>query len=151
MQPETLQKHWSTVRADLYQAMDSLTDEQLTFTPRQGLWSLHETICHIASTEEGWFRYIVLHEINGWNEAEFLPADYPTIASLKELLARVHARTEAMFAPDIAAVMKRAVSTSWGLETDVEWVTWHVIEHEIHHRGEIYLMLGMLGIEAPDV
>jgi uncharacterized damage-inducible protein DinB len=48
-------------------------------------------------------------------------------------------------------VMKRAVSTSWGLETDVEWVTWHVIEHEIHHRGEIYLMLGMLGIEAPDV
>jgi hypothetical protein len=26
-----------------------------------------------------------------------------------------------------------------------------VQEHEIHHRGEIYLMLGLMGMEAPDV
>jgi len=23
--------------------------------------------------------------------------------------------------------------------------------HEIHHRGEIFLMLGLMGMEAPDV
>jgi len=27
----------------------------------------------------------------------------------------------------------------------------HSHRHEIHHRGEIYLMLGMMGLEAPDV
>ncbi|MBE0697809.1 MAG: hypothetical protein IH586_12880 [Anaerolineaceae bacterium] len=27
----------------------------------------------------------------------------------------------------------------------------HVLEHEIHHRGEVILMLGLLGIEVPDV
>ena len=26
-----------------------------------------------------------------------------------------------------------------------------VQEHEVHHRGEIYLMLGLMGMEAPDV
>jgi uncharacterized damage-inducible protein DinB len=39
----------------------------------------------------------------------------------------------------------------WGAEVTLRWVIWHVLEHEIHHRGEIYLMLGMMGLEAPDV
>jgi uncharacterized damage-inducible protein DinB len=26
-----------------------------------------------------------------------------------------------------------------------------VLEHEIHHRGEIYLMLGLLGLGASDI
>jgi uncharacterized damage-inducible protein DinB len=26
-----------------------------------------------------------------------------------------------------------------------------VQQHEVHHRGEIYLMLGLMGMEAPDV
>jgi uncharacterized damage-inducible protein DinB len=26
-----------------------------------------------------------------------------------------------------------------------------VQQHEIHHRGEIYLMLGLMGMQAPDV
>ena len=24
-----------------------------------------------------------------------------------------------------------------------------MVEHEVHHRGQIYLMLGMLGVETP--
>jgi len=38
-----------------------------------------------------------------------------------------------------------------GAKVPLGWVAWHVLEHEIHHRGEIYLMLGLLGMEAPDV
>jgi len=26
-----------------------------------------------------------------------------------------------------------------------------VLEHEIHHRGEIFLMLGLMDMEAPDI
>jgi len=36
-------------------------------------------------------------------------------------------------------------------EMIIEEVVWHVLEHEIHQRGEIYLMLSLQGIEAPDV
>jgi uncharacterized damage-inducible protein DinB len=153
MQYQTLLDHWNEVRAGLYQAMGQLRDDQLSFTPQPGLWTLHQRLCHIATAEEGWFRYMALREISGWDEADFMPADYPSLSALRDLLERVHARTDAMFAaqPDLSSTMQRAISLPWGGETTMEWVTWHVIEHEIHHRGEIYLMLGLLGIEAPDV
>jgi uncharacterized damage-inducible protein DinB len=56
-----------------------------------------------------------------------------------------------MFQPDPDAFNASQVRLPWGAKVTVEDVVWHVIEHEIHHRGEIYLMLGMQGIEAADV
>ena len=32
-----------------------------------------------------------------------------------------------------------------------QWIIWHVIEHDLHHGGEISLMLGMHGLVAPDI
>lgn len=32
-----------------------------------------------------------------------------------------------------------------------QWVLWHVIEHDLHHGGEISLTLGDHGLAAPDL
>ncbi len=42
------------------------------------------------------------------------------------------------------------VETPWGAKSRRIELLWHVIEHEIHHRGELSLMLGMLGREGLD-
>ena len=31
------------------------------------------------------------------------------------------------------------------------WVVWHVLEHDLHHGGEISLTLGMHGLQAPEM
>ena len=31
------------------------------------------------------------------------------------------------------------------------WVVWHLIEHDLHHGGELSLSLGMHGLTAPDI
>jgi uncharacterized damage-inducible protein DinB len=31
------------------------------------------------------------------------------------------------------------------------WVVWHVIEHDLHHGGELGYSLGMHGLAAPDI
>jgi uncharacterized damage-inducible protein DinB len=31
------------------------------------------------------------------------------------------------------------------------WVIWHVLEHDLHHGGELAYSLGMHGLEAPDI
>ncbi len=154
MQSVTLFNHWRDVRQALLSALDQLSDSQLAFTPCKNLWSLGQTACHIAGAEEGWFRYCVTHEIDGWEAADYQLKDFATVADLKRLLSEVHARTEAMFPADPAgaeAVMQRRVTLTWGPEVSIEYVVWHVLEHEIHHRGEIFLELGLLGMEAPDV
>jgi uncharacterized damage-inducible protein DinB len=117
---------------------------------RDGLWSLGTVARHIANAEEGWFRYVVTRERDGW-PAEYTAEDYPTVESVKALLAEVHARTEAYLAAADVADLDRVVKAPWGPEIPLRWIVWHVLEHEIHHRGEIFLMLGLLGMEAPDV
>ena len=151
MNVQEICQHWTEVRAGLLEALDRLSDKQLDFRPSQGLWSVKETVCHIAGAEEGWFRYIVTHEINDWEEADFKAEDHPTVSSIDKLLKEVHDRTEAFLLPAGDSVQVQPVQLPWGAQTTIGWVLWHVLEHEIHHRGEIYLMLGLMGIEAPDV
>jgi uncharacterized damage-inducible protein DinB len=31
------------------------------------------------------------------------------------------------------------------------WIIWHLIEHDLHHGGEISLTLGIHGLAAPDL
>ena len=148
MNASTLFGYWTQVRQGLFDALDKLTDAQLDFVPHPGLWSLRETVFHIAGTEDGWLRY---YTANRWHEDSFKAQDYPTVADLKALLVKVHQETEAQFAQDADALMEKVAQLPWGSETTMGWAVWHVLEHEIHHRGEVFLMLGMQGIEAPDV
>ena len=149
MSAKDLFQHWTSVRAGLYGAMDQLTDEQLDFVPREGMWSLGTVARHIAHAEEAWFR----HWMTGMREGppEYTSQDYPTVESIKALLAEVHARTDAYLETLDVVDLEETFETVWGQKGSIRWVVWHVLDHEIHHRGEIYLMMGLLGIEAPDV
>jgi uncharacterized damage-inducible protein DinB len=149
MNAAELFSHWKTVRQGLYEAMDLLTDEQLASVPREGLWSLGTVACHIANAEDGWFRYIAAGELDDWPPMEV--ERYPTIASIKALLEETHAYTLAFLQRLDVEDLERKVTTFWGAEVTLRWIIWHVLEHETHHRGEIYLMLGLMGMEAPDV
>ena len=152
MDDKELLKHWDEVYAGLYQALDLLRDDQLAFVPRAGLWSLGQVACHIAGTEEGWLRHMCFGNWSGY-ECNYQLKDYPTVAKLKKLLADVHARTMADFAaaPDLSSRLDQPAKLPWGPTVTWRWAVWHVLEHAIHHRGEIYLMLGLQGMEAPDV
>ncbi len=141
--------HWDIVRRGLNEALDMLTDDQLGFVPREGLWSLGEVACHIASAEEGWFRYAVLREHDQW--PKIAHTDYPTVASVKELLGTVHARTDAYLASVDVADLDHELTLALGFDASLRYVIWYVLEHEIHHRGEIFLMLGLQRMEALDV
>ena len=149
MNAAELFSHWKYVRQGLYEALDLLTDEQLAFVPGEGLWSLGTVACHIANAEDGWFRYIAAGELEDWPPME--PEQYPSVAAIKSLLEETHAYTMAFLEGLYVADLERKVTTFWGAELSIRWIIWHVLEHEIHHRGEIYLMLGLMGMEAPDV
>ncbi len=148
MNAEELFQHWSAVRAGLIAGLDKLADAQLDFTPRDGLWSLRETVVHIAGTEDGWLR---CYTANQWHANPPEAKNYPTLESLKRLLAEAHARTQAQFAQEADRLLEQVCQLPWGAQVSMGWAVWHVLEHEIHHRGEIYLMLGLMGVEAPDV
>nr|NIV37533.1 DUF664 domain-containing protein [Anaerolineae bacterium] len=99
--------------------------------------------------EDGWFRYVATRELDEWPSLD--EEKYRTVASIKTLLDEVHGNTLAYLQKTNLADLDRAITAPWGAELTLRFVIWHVLEHEIHHRGEIYLMLGLMGMEAPDV
>ena len=149
MSTKELFERWTCVRAGLYEALDQLTDEQLDYIPREGMWSLGAATLYIAHAEEAWFHHWMTGKTEG--PPEYSSQDYPTVESIKSLLVEVHARTEAYLETLEVVDLDETFETVWGRKGTIRWVFWHVLEHEIHHRGEIYLMLGLLGMEAPDV
>jgi uncharacterized damage-inducible protein DinB len=141
--------HWRQVRTGLLQALDMIRDEQLRFVPREGLWSLGTVARHIANAEDGWFRYVATRELDGWPPLD--EEQTPTVTAVKGLLTEVHDRTESFLSSVDTSDVDRVVEAPWGARFSLRWIIWHVLEHEIHHRGEIYLILGLMGMEAPDV
>ena len=73
---------------------------------------------------------------------------YPTVEAIKGILAKVHERTVEFLRDLDDAALARSITSPWGNELSLGWIIWHVLEHEIHHRGELSLILGMLGREG---
>ncbi|MGD2041310.1 MAG: DinB family protein, partial [Anaerolineae bacterium] len=121
----------------------------LSYTPVENGYSVGEIILHIAHEEYGEIQYGLTREI-----AEFPPQfskdEYQTLQSIQALLAGIHKQTIEYLETLDDTDLDQEFEAQWG-ETRplIEFIA-HVIEHEIHHRGELSLILGLLGREGLD-
>lgn len=143
--------HWEQVHADTLATMDKFRDDELHFVPFDGSWPAGQIMLHIADTEDGWLRCVVKREQQDW--PEYPLEQYPTVEEIKAVLSRVHAQTESYLATLDLQDLQRPIPSRWqeGQTIPLGWIIWHVLEHEIHHRGELSLILGLLGREGLDV
>jgi len=141
--------HWEQIRADLLTTLDKFSEEELAYSPYPGCWPVGKTLLHIADCEDYWLHVVVQPIL----PPDFLYelADYPTKAAIKAMLDQAHERTLVLLDKLDERNLMDARQTSRGETFTVGWIVWHVLEHEIHHRGELSLALGLLGREGLDV
>lgn len=139
-----LRSHWANVRSKLMDVIGRFEDRDLGFRPFDSSWTVQELMLHIAQEELGEVQHGITRELAGWPDA-FEGTAYPSIASIKALLDGVHARTQALTGALDDEALSRVVETPWGTKDTMLALLGHVIEHEIHHRAELSLILGMLG------
>jgi len=142
--------HWKQIRAGLLSTIDKFNDIDLSYTPFKNSWPVGQIMLHIADAEDGWFRYTVTRELEKWPE-QYCIENYPTKDDIKSALAAVHSRTEHYLESLNDTDTAQLVVVPWGESIPLLWIIWHVVEHEIHHRGELSLILGLLGREGLDV
>jgi uncharacterized damage-inducible protein DinB len=164
----TFTASWKAYQDHLAAGVARLSAEQLALRAAPGLRSVGENALHIAGCRMFWFTE-ALGEDGGeelqpyvrWNGvaleapytsqyeyAQALGAPVPTGAKLAEGLSR----TWRFMADCVARWGPTEMRQTFGSEEDGEasraWVIWHVLEHDLHHGGEISLTLGMNGIDA---
>ena len=141
--------HWDDVRARLIETVDRFREDELDFKPFPASWPVRELMLHVAHEEYGEFHYGIAQTLNEF-PPPFLSQDYPTLASIKTLLDHVHAPIRAELNNLQPSDLERVIVTPWGPQYRLIEMLGHLLEHEIHHRAELSLILGLLGRQGLD-
>ncbi len=104
-------------------------------------------MAHIAHEEAGEFEYGITQVLPEFPTAYKLD-DYATKSAVLSLLESVHANSAAYLEKLSEEDLDRVVETPWGKSHRLVEMIGHLIEHETHHRGELSLIIGILGREG---
>jgi uncharacterized damage-inducible protein DinB len=150
---------WKAYQDHFKAALVPLTAEQLALRAAPGLRSIGENALHIIGCRTYWFTEFLgedggeeMKAIAGWNEVALRPgAPIPTTAELVQAFDRTWHLMADCLARWSPAEMHQTFPDDWDgtpVEVSRAWVVWHVLEHDLHHGGEVSLTLGMHGIPA---
>lgn len=149
MKLSQLFSHWDQVHSDTLETLDKFSESELTYSAYEGGMPVGRIALHIADAEEGWFRLVATKERQDW-PSDYTLENYSTKEAIKTLLSEVHAKTMRYLKTLTTEDLETVVEAPWG-KFSIRFIIWHVLEHEIHHRGELSLILGTLGREGLDV
>lgn len=140
--------HWQVIWRDLLRAVSMLKDEDLAFRPAGSRdRSVGEILCHMIELEQGWVQYVIRREIGAWPKIEL--SQFKSVASLRKELERTHQGTVAYLSHLPTEDFNRIVQIPGDGTPKLAWILWHVLEQQIHHRGELFLCLSLLGYQRP--
>ncbi|MFC4454264.1 DinB family protein [Deinococcus sonorensis] len=129
-------------RAALLDLLERVPDVAGDTVPWPGGRSIKDLVDHLYSTGEG---VISMLSGGGW-EAQ------PPSASLSEAVARLHTNTGVVI-ERISALSEQNLQQELTVFGGARWPASRLIdfhrEHEVHHKGQLWLMARQSGIEPP--
>ena len=144
-------KLWPKVREDLVLTLDSFEETDLAFTPVEGGWTVGRIMLHISSAANYWLHSGILSSVNIYQQGKAVLENYPNLDEIRGFLAEEHNHTLELLENFNIEDWEKAYQYPDGYFYQPSWIFWHVLEHEIHHRGELSLILGLLGREGLDL
>jgi uncharacterized damage-inducible protein DinB len=142
-----LRDHWRQVRTGLEEVLAKYQDADLSEIPYPGAWSISQLMLHIAFEEEVEIQYGLSRQIKEF-PVEPESAVCLTMDSIRARLQAVHQLSDDYLATLTDEALDQPFEPAWGGSQPLSQWIWHTIDHEIHHRGELSLILGYLGREG---
>ena len=147
-------KGWDRYQGLLVGAIAPLSPEQLAFHAAPSLRPAWLLAAHIIGARVGWFQGTLgegdpaLAAFDPWEEEGAPPRDAAELVDGLEATWEVIRDCLDRWTP---AMLDDPFTTRRGRAVTRQWVLWHVLEHDLHHGGELFLTLGMHGLPTPDL
>ena len=139
--------HVERVRERTRKVSACIPAEQVEWTYRAGVFTLGDLARHIAVTERFIWAETVHHRPVAYVSHGRELADGRD--AVLAFLDRLHQESIAQFRALTPAMLAQKCVTPAGVPlTTWKWLRM-MPEHEIHHRGQLYTMLGMLNVPTP--
>lgn len=155
---EVIYENWQSYQEKLRDCIAPLTNEQLRLQPAAQMWPLGQLIQHIISVRAGWFSGTLQEGDEAMNEyMEWGQRDSPErnavelVRGLDATWAFMESRLQRWTPTDCTQTFPDETDDGHVYEVSRSWVIYHVLEHDLHHGGEISLILGMHGLRTPDL
>ena len=144
---ESFLDYYEKVRSRTLRVIKAIPPDKMNWSYREGKFTLADLVRHIASTE----RYMFAETIRA-NKSRY-PGHGPELAdgydNVLAFFDRAHRESVEIFRQLSEQDLFEKCNTPAGAPiTRWKWLR-SMIEHEIHHRGQIYIYLGMLGVTTP--
>jgi uncharacterized damage-inducible protein DinB len=123
------------VRANILGRCSKLSDAQLRDPVYAGTWSVYENLAHLAWAEAYMLAWIKKRPAK--LPAEEYPPDVPhDLAALRTAFDEAHAAVIAFLKSSPESVLKeQCLYGRSATQQTVGGVLFHLVEHEVHHRG----------------
>lgn len=163
---------WEHHQGLLVGMVRDLTPQQLALRPAPGAWSVWQLAGHIAGSRAYWFHDVLGDgddavremfrvtattvpglplEDAGWEDDEDHPRGAAELVDgLERTWSMVDGRLRRWTVDDLMVEFSRQRRSGTQTMTRA-WVIWHLIEHDVHHAGEISLILGSHGLPGLDL
>jgi uncharacterized damage-inducible protein DinB len=90
---------------------------------------------------------VVRRELKAWPDEQ--ADDLKSLHDIRAEMDRTHKMTMDYLTSVPVDDFNRIVQVPQDGSPKLGWILWHVLEQEIHHRGELYLCLSLLGMDRP--
>lgn len=140
---------WKKIRKQLLEMLDMFNESELEYTPYPGAWSVGKIFLHIAECEDYWIHFVARKELT--EDPHYALKDYPSLGAVRMKLRISEERTQSFIESLKETDLDWRFKTPHGESLTLFEILWHVLEHELHHRGELSLILGLLGRKGLDV
>jgi uncharacterized damage-inducible protein DinB len=150
----TFYEGWPEYQRLLVEAVAPLSAEQFALRAAPSLRPLWLLAAHIIGTRVAWFHLLMkegdpaLAVYDPWDWDNAPPR---SAAELVEGLEATWAMVWGCLERWTPAMLEDAFTTRRGRRRTRGWVVWHILEHDLHHGGELSLTLGIHGLPALDL
>ena len=147
MELSTFLEYWPSVRNRTRRLIPLIPPDKLEWVPGENRWSLGDQLRHLAGIE----RWMYAETLLG-GQTRYPGHTRDLADGLDAVLAyhdRCHQESMELFRTmTLEQWTGRSMTAAGTTITTWKWAR-AMIEHEAHHRGQIYMTLGMLGVATP--
>jgi uncharacterized damage-inducible protein DinB len=140
-------EYFDRVRQRTMRVIACVPPDRVDWTYRPGKFTFGDLMRHLAAIERWMFA----------ENAQLRPSSYPghgaelaaTYEEIIDYMNRMHAESMAIFRSLTAEDLEAKCTTPAGVQLRVSSWLRSMIEHEVHHRGQLYLYCSILDIPTP--
>lgn len=149
---------WDQYQQQLVRVIAPLTAEQLELGIRPELRSIGMLATHIIGVRAGWMYHVLqerderLVELTEWSgrDRPLRPAA-ELVRGLETTWQIIDSALHRWTAADLDDRFQDTDDAGVEHSLTRQWVIWHLIEHDLHHGGELSFTLGMHNLPAIDL